>query len=511
MMRPFTVAALLIGLWTCGRRGVAEDYFFGHDNVMGTSLELIIEADDFEAARRAEDRALREIDRLSAIFSNHDPESEFRRWQTSPAGPSEVSAELFQLLEEGESWRSRSSGAFDPRVQALSSLWSEAARLDRLPNPDDLQAALKRLGRPAWRLVPAARTARRIGDDPMTLDAIAKGFIVERACESAMNGDPSIRALMLNVGGDLRVQGARSRTVAISGTRPGSESADPLAWVEVKDRAVATSGWKHRGYRIRGEWYSHIIDPRTGEPAGGVIAATVIAERSSDADALATILNVLTPAQGLRLADSLPGVACLIVDADGQLHRNAAWPPFERPAPVALARVEDPVPPKAEGGWGDDHELLVRFEINRPQEKGRYRRPYVAVWVQNEDGKPVRNLLFWVSMGGAGPFQWIPDLKRWHADDRGRAKAERIDVFQVAQPTRPPGEYSVVWDGKDDHGKPLKPGKYTVLIEAVREHGGYGLIRKQVTLSDDHFVEKLKGNDEIKSATLEYRPRDAKK
>ena len=82
-------------------------------------------------------------------------------------------------------------------------------------------------------------------------------------------------------------------------------------------------------------------------------------------------------------------------------------------------------------------------------------------------------------------------------------------MFQIAQPTRPPGEYSVLWDGKDDHGKSLKAGTYTVLIEAVREHGGYGLIRKQVKLADGAFVEKLKGNDEIKSATLEYRRKGA--
>ncbi len=244
-----------------------------------------------------------------------------------------------------------------------------------------------------------------------------------------------------------------------------------------------------------------------------MLSATVIAERSADADALATILNVLPPAEGLRLADSLPGVACLIVDAGGRLHRNAAWHLYERPAPrpphpsrpAAAAEAE------AEGGWGDDHELLVRFEINRPQEKGRYRRPYVAVWVEDEGGAPVRNLLLWVSMGGPGPFEWIPDLKRWYADDRARTKANKTDVFQIAQPTRPPGQYSALWDGKDDQGRPLKPGTYTVLIEAVREQGGYGLIRRQVTLAGDAFAKELKGNDEIKSATLEYRRKGAER
>jgi len=531
MPRRPAILAFALGIWACRAGVAAEAYSFHHDNVMGTSMELSVRADDAPAARRAEDRTLREIDRLAAIFSNHDPASEFRRWQADhAAGPSKVSAELFEVLAESDSWRERSGGAFDPRVQALARLWSDAARLDRAPTRAELgaataprrpapppraaaAAATDRMGRPAWRLDAATGTAERLSDAPLTLDAIAKGYIVERAGAAALTGDPAVRGVMLNVGGDLRAQGDPAWTVAIAGPRPGSETAEPLAWVEVKDRAVATSGQKHRGYRVEGRWHSHILDPRTGEPAAAVLAATVIAGRSADADALATILNVLPPDAGLRLADALPGVACLIVDAEGRLHRNAAWNLYERPTPGAASRIvtERPLAAGAEGGWGDEHELLVRFEINRPREKGRYRRPYVAVWVEDEAGVPVRNLLLWVSMGGPGPFEWLPDLKRWYADDRARAKANKFDAFQIAQPTRPPGEYSALWDGKDDRGKPLKAGTYTVLIEAVREQGGYGLIRKRVTLGDDAFVEELKGNDEIKSATLEYLRRGTKR
>jgi thiamine biosynthesis lipoprotein len=500
------ILALLLG--SCRAGVAAEDFTFRHDNVMGTSMELSVRADDAEAARRAEGRALREIDRLAAIFSNHDPASEFRRWQSAPTGPSKVSAELFEVLAASDAWRERSGGAFDPRVQALIRLWSDAASRDRAPARAELEATRASSGRPAWRLDAPSGTAERLSDSPLTLDAIAKGYIVERACAAALAGDPAVRSLLLNVGGDLRVQGDQSRTVAAASPRPGSETTEPLARVEVKDRAIATSGQKHRGYRIGGRWYSHILDPRTGEPASGVLAASVIAERSADADALATILNVLPPAEGLRLADSLPGVACLIVDAAGRLHRNAAWHLYERPGPEVLGAQKGPAA-RAEGGWGDHHELLVRFEINRPREAGRYRRPYVAVWVEDEGGAPVRNLLLWVSMGGPGPFEWLPDLKRWYADDRARSKANKTDVFQIAQPTRPPGVYSALWDGKDDHGKPLKAGTYTVLVEAVREHGGYGLIRKQVKLADGAFVEELKGNDEIKSATLDYRRKGA--
>ena len=72
-----------------------------------------------------------------------------------------------------------------------------------------------------------------------------------------------------------------------------------------------------------------------------------------------------------------------------------------------------------------------------------------------------------------------------------------------------PGKYTVTWDGKDDHGKPLGPGTYTVCIEAAREHGTYQIIRTDVTVADKPFVEELKGNVEIKSASIEYRRKGA--
>jgi len=118
----------------------------------------------------------------------------------------------------------------------------------------------------------------------------------------------------------------------------------------------------------------------------------------------------------------------------------------------------------------------------------------------------VRTLALLVSFGGAGPFQWLPDLKRWHKSDRDRKLVEKSEIlFTVSRPTRQPGKYKVIWDGKDYNGKQRGGGIYTVYVEAAREHGTYQSIRKQVTLAGKPFTEELKGNVEIKSASIEYR------
>jgi hypothetical protein len=157
--------------------------------------------------------------------------------------------------------------------------------------------------------------------------------------------------------------------------------------------------------------------------------------------------------------------------------------------------------------WGNAFELVVDFEINHPDTPGsRYRRPYIAVWVEDKDGIPVRNLILWLSQGGAGPFQWVPDLKRWYASDKVRKKVDKKDmVLTISRPTRPPGKYSAIWNGKDDKGRPLPPGEYTILIDAAREHGTYQGMRQKVTIGEKPFSETLEGGTEVKSAGITYR------
>lgn len=504
----FVALALLLALPITSTRA-EEPVVFSRENVMGTSMELRVWADGPEAAQRAEARALAEINRLSTILSAYDPQSEFSRWRRAKGRPVVVSLPLWETLEAADAWRVRSNGALDPRVAALTDLWTKAAKRDFEPSDDEIQRALETMTAPAWRLDPAARRAVSLFEGPITLDALAKGYIVERASAEALGDGREVHGVVLNIGGDLRAMGRTEGLIGVANPLADSESSPPLTLIEVHNRAVATSGWSQRGFSINGQWRSHIFDPRTGRPVSEVVGATVIAPRSADADALATICNVLPPEEGIALVDSVEGAACLIVEADGRIQRSAEWERYERPGASPLASAQAPTSAIAveASSWGEEFELVVDFEINDPEGAGvQYRRPYVAIWAENQEGKPVRNILLWVSQGGAGPFEWLPDLKRWKRADSIRKKTDRREmVFVMSRPTRPPGEYSVAWDGKDDLGEPVPPGEYTLYIEAAREHGTYQSMRAKLTLADQPFSEDLNGNVEIKSASITYR------
>src|SRR5262249_18502071 len=155
MTRFNWIAVCLAGavLWGAGPgRARAGDYEFYHENVMGTSLELRVQAVDEPAARRAEGLVLRRIDPFRRVFSGFDRRSEFSRWQSRDVADSRISPELFHVLQASEVWQSRTGGAFDSRVGALSRLWAACVRRGRLPDAEDITSAKTLMAPRAWRL-----------------------------------------------------------------------------------------------------------------------------------------------------------------------------------------------------------------------------------------------------------------------------------------------------------------------------------------------------------------------
>lgn len=475
---------------------------FHHENVLGTSFELKVHSVDATTASRAEAVSLGEMDRLARIFSGYLPESEFSRWQRTRSERVPISAELLAVLVASERWQRESQGAFNPGVERLTRLWKTAAAADHMPDTADLESAVRDLAQPAWRIDVTAGTAEHLSDTPLSLNAIAKGYIIEQA-SAAASRVPGVEGVLLEIGGDLRVRGRFPHWVALADPRNDAENAQPLTALSVADQGLATSGGYRRGVRVRGQSFSHILDPRSGQPVQDVAGVTVLAPDAMSADALSTTLSVLGPIDGLRLAEATPGVACLMVMSDGRQVRSSRWP-VSSWTPVLLA---DETAPKASAlPKASPLELRVDFEIRRA-EGGRYQRPYVAAWIEDKDGFPVRTLLLWILKSEKGQ-RWVPDLRRWHRGDQVRRLAEDKDLTTtISGATRNPGKYSVVWDGRDDHGEVLLPGNYTFYLEAAREHGTYQLMKHPLVLGGDAFKVELKGNEEIQGASLEYRRR----
>lgn len=479
----------------------AREFVFQHENVLGTSLELRVRAPSEAEARRLESAALAEFDRLNALFSTYAPESELSRWQRTRGEAVQVSPELMDLMQASDQWRARTGGAFNPGVEVLTRLWTAAAVEGKEPAAADLSAMVTLIAAPAWRLEVAAGTATRLVGFPVSFDAIAKGAIIDRAGAAALAAVPSVSALVVNSGGDLRTWGDMSHLVAITNPHASADNGPAIATVNLENAAIATSGGYRRGFVVNGVERSHLIDARTGRPAGSVASASVIAPDAATADVLATAFSILDPKASAQIAEEIPGVAFLLITSDGGIIRSNRWPSEQAPMAGGAPLTDESMATH----WGQESELLVKFELRQPGPRQRFNRPYVAIWIEDGSDQMIRNLLVWY----AGE-RWLADLRRWGRMDEKRTRSGAVDVFPlISSATRRPGRYLVTWDGLDDEKRPVPPGEYTVFIEAVREHGTYQLMRGTVTVGGEPFQMELPGNEEISSGSLEYQRRKA--
>jgi len=151
----------------------------------------------------------------------------------------------------------------------------------------------------------------------------------------------------------------------------------------------------------------------------------------------------------------------------------------------------------AGGALPPDGELVVRFTYRADSVDGRARNPYIAVWVEDDDGELVDTLALWFLQSRKGS-RWLPDLIRWSSVD-----GSETTVNAVSGATRRPGDYSLAWDGTDINGSPATQGEYFICIESAREHGPHSLIREPLTLSGRAFTTALPAHGELTNASVE--------
>ena len=475
--------------WLPAARPPHAEFSFHRDHVLGTSFDLWVHAPSAADAEAAERAALDEIERLRLVLSTYDPASEVCQLNRA-TGPVAASPEMLEVLKAYETWEARSGGAFSGRVGELVRVWKDGEKADREPDAPTLQRIVDQLKRPGWTIRNGIVT--RLTDQPLNLNAIGKGYIIGRALAAIRAKVPSASAALLDIGGDMAAWG--SWAIGIQDPFHPEQNADPLAGLRLTDAAVATSGGYQRFTTVGGKRYSHIFDPRTGQPAGGVAGATVVAPDNVTANALATTLCVLSPDDGLKLVANTPGAACLIVAADGTHFRSANLTTFE----ILQEKKDEPKTDDKKAAktdpWPEGYRVTIGVELPTVQ-ANRYRRPYVAVWIEDADGKAVRSLTVWGNSN-----KYLKDLGDWWKF----AKADAALVKGVTRATRGPGKYDVVWDGKDDKGKAVGQGTYTVRVEVHREFGKHLRQSGTIACAAEGATVSLEKNEETGTTAVEY-------
>lgn len=500
---PVLAGCAVLSIGNMAQAATPGMYISHADHVLGTSLDVRIVAGSEASARLAEQKALQEITRLTKVLSGYDAQSEFSRWAATRHEAVRVSDDLFSVLQLFEQWHNQTNGALSASAETIGQLWQQGAIDGQLPSVAAKAEAVDLANQTHWQLDADNQSATRLSEAPLRLNTFTKSYIIDKACEAALAVD-GIEALVVNAGGDIIVRGNLPVAVAVVNPRASAENDAPMARLSVQNQAVATSGDYRRGVRIDSTWHSHVVDPRTGEPASEIISATVVHPDAVVAGALSTAFNITTAGEREQLAAAYPEAAYLLVTKEGKQLSNAKWSDLAVTMPestaVLVADASDRLMSAKVLGitaakpWNPDYELAINLELAKFE--GRFRRPFVAVWVEDEDRNPVRNISLWYNKP-----RWLHELKSWYNNTR---QIEGFDPASIASATRSPGAYTLTWDGKDDKGQFVKAGKYTVVIEVAREHGTYQIMRKEMNFNAKAKQEKLEGNVEISAASLDY-------
>lgn len=468
----------------------------GYENVLGTSFDLKTLALSESTADQAEKLALDEIDRLSAIFSAYDKNSEFSHWQMSNKKAIRISPELFEAMELFDHWKSATNGALDPAAGAIVNLWQKAEIDNEFPTEASIVQVKKEINQQHWVLDNLNQTATHLSSTPLLFNSFLKSYIIEKVANKVI-GLQGITGVVVNIGGDVMTKGAFMETIKVVDPKADAENNSAIAVLNLSNKAIATSGNYRRGFSIKGHHFSHIVDPRSGKPSEMIASATVVADKATDAGALATAFNILTPEESKELAARF-NAAYQIILTSGKKIESAGWSALTINEHPTTANIKKPVSAARIKDWNKDYEVAINLELMRFE--GRTRRPFVAIWVENTQQKTVRTIALWYNKP-----RWLPDLKEWYRKNQAEYKPGLKDMNTISSATRPAGNYTIKWDGKNDEGEYVSNDNYTICIELAREHGTYQIIKQEISCKSKAEEYTLQSNAELKAASVQYK------
>jgi thiamine biosynthesis lipoprotein len=284
-------------------------------STMGTTWSATFVAD--RELKLTRDDLQAELDQVVREMSHWEPTSDLSRFNAAPADtwitfPDEAYAVITQALQLAE----RSDGAFDPTIGAVVNAWGFGATGQRRtpPSDEEIEDARRQAGWRQLALDAATHRLRQPGGLRLDLSSSAEGFAVDELARRLERA--GVHDYLIDVGGELRAGGrkpdGRDWQVAIDAADgQGPEYGEPFA---LRDCALSTSGDSQHYFVDAGLRYSHLIDARTGRPVThGLIAVSVLAPSTLEADQLSTLLGVLGPEAGRAYAKQ-HGIAARFVE-----------------------------------------------------------------------------------------------------------------------------------------------------------------------------------------------------
>lgn len=275
---------LVLALAACQRAQVFQQESY----VFGTRVEVAVYGDSEPQARAASAAVLREFDRLHRAYHAWEPSELTALNQALARGEAaQVKPELAAMLADAQAIAATGDNLFNPAMGRLIALWGfhTDTFVPRLPDPPALAAAVQAAPSMADLAIEGITVKSRNPAVELDLGGYAKGYALDRA--AAILREQGIKNALINIGGNVMALGGKGdQPWRVGIQHPRSPQA--LAALPLYDgEAIGTSGDYQRYFELEGRRYSHLLDPRTGAPATGTEAITILITPRANAGARA--------------------------------------------------------------------------------------------------------------------------------------------------------------------------------------------------------------------------------
>lgn len=293
-------------------------------HLMGDTFDITVVADNEEIGYINIEEAVSEIKRIEKMISSWDGESETSLInKNAGVRPVKVSVELFKLIERANQISEITNGAFDITFAGMDTIWKFDGSMKFKPTKDEVLHSANKVGYKKIILNEVDHSVfLQFKGMKIGFGGIAKGYAADMAKEMLVG--KQVRAGVINASGDLTTWGTKA-----TGEKWLIGIANPLSkdkmfsWLPVLESSVATSESYDKFVTFDGRKYSHILDPRTGNPISGINSVSVFSKTAEFSDALATAIFVLGVDSGMSLINQLKGTEAIIVDGNNKMHKSS--------------------------------------------------------------------------------------------------------------------------------------------------------------------------------------------
>ena len=277
--------------------------------VMNDDFEVSFARQEFSQGTEAALDALDEVERIEQLLSLFRFDSRIHYVNlTAHESPVRLDKELFDLIALCVRLAEETEGAVDITSSPLWKAWGFAKRQGRIPNADELNTALEQTGTQFLELDEQEQTIRfKKQGIELNFGCVGKGFALDIAAEKLREHGVD-RFLFYGGLSSILAQGTDWKIGIAHPLRPGRR----LRELVLDNVAVSTSGSQKQFFRHEGRRYSHLIDPRTGQPAEGVLTATVLAPTAALAELLSTAFFVLGAEKTADYCAEHPEIAAVL-------------------------------------------------------------------------------------------------------------------------------------------------------------------------------------------------------